>query len=82
MAKEFTDIPAPFCFPECPKKELTLNTSYMYADNEIVLTNNTIYCVHEDACQMWAKQICKNVCKAESCGLKGLINPVVCIPKN
>lgn len=82
MSKEFTDIPAPFCFPDCPKKELSLSNGYVCADNEVVLTLATISCVHEDACKMWAGQICKNVCKAESCGLKGLTNPVVCIPKN
>lgn len=82
MAKSFTDIPAPYCFPDCPNMQLSVNTSYAYADNEMVLTDNAISCVHEDVCKMWAEKICKNVCKAESCGLKGLINPVICIPKN
>ena len=79
MAKEITDVPAAYCFPGCPYMQLELEISITFADDRPDYVNNSVRCVHEEPCKIWAQQICKSACGTNgSCGQKGLVNPFYC----
>ena len=81
MAKEFTDLPAPFCFPKCPNMSLSVDTRFMYADDKLYTSSASITCTHEEACKMWAEQARKKICPEcdyndDQCPS----NPIECYP--
>lgn len=81
MAREVTEKPADFCFPECPHMQLTIDVHMAYADDKVVRISNTEHCVHEDACKMWADELRKKLCPEcdyhqDPCNC----NPIVCYP--
>ena len=54
MSKQITEKPADFCLPNCKHMQLSVNTHFAFADNEVCLTATTLKCDHEDVCKMWA----------------------------